>query len=82
MEGRSNAPDFWKVIEDNPFPDDYISILAPGWSSRTFVPHSLHPSFQEAAKRAHDLKIKWKVTKIYIFYPEGNRQKWVEQTNV
>ena len=80
MEAHFNPPDIWKVIEDDPFPDDYISILAPGWSSSTAVPHSIHQSFQAAAKRAHELKAKWKVSKIYIFYPQGNHQKLVEST--
>ena len=82
MEECFQSPETWKVIEDDPFPDDYISILAPGWSSSTFVPHSIHGSFQDAVERARELKLKWGVSKIYIFYPEGNHQRLVDSTSV
>lgn len=61
----------WRVIEDNPRPDDYIVIMAPGWDGETLIPYSEHSSEISAAVRARVLMGKFEAKKIKIYYPDG-----------
>ena len=61
----------WRVIEDNPHPDDYIVVMAPGWDGETLIDHSLHKSELSAQDRARYLMDKYEAKKIKIYYPDG-----------
>lgn len=59
------------MIEDNPRPDNYIVIMAPGWDGKTLIPYSEHPTELSAAGRARVLMGKFDAKKIKIYYPDG-----------
>ena len=66
----------WMVIEDNPHPDDYIVIMAPGWDGETLIPYSIHRSELSAKGRARYLMNKFDAKKIKIYYPDGRSQSF------
>lgn len=61
----------WRVIEDDPHPDDYIVVMAPGWDGETLIDHSVHKTELGAQDRARYLMGKFEAKKIKIYYPDG-----------
>ncbi len=62
----------WLVIEDDPHPDDYIVIIAPGWTGTTLIPYSTHLSEGKAKGRARQLMSTFHARRIKVFYPDGH----------
>lgn len=67
----------WIVIDENPWPDEYIQILVkPKVDTqqmlKTFSAIKLFDNEKAALEEAKELKIKFNAKAIRIFYPEGD----------
>ena len=69
----------WIVLEDNPKPDNYIGIIMLSDGQPASIdkntPYSVFFDRQAAISRAFELKERYQVKGIRIFYPEGNSGK-------
>jgi len=64
----------WKVIEEDPFPDDYIAVFAPKWPVEILRSYSEFKKWEDAKSRSVNLAKAFKLHKISVFHPDGNRE--------
>ncbi len=66
----------WVVLEDNPKPDNYIGVIMLGDGQPINInkntAYTVFFNRQAAISRALELKRRYEVKGIRIFYPEGN----------
>ena len=68
----------WIVIEGDPRPDDYIATIVVKDREVLFAPQVEHSIFEDkeaALCKAFELKKRYQVKGIRIFYPEGHSEK-------